>query len=99
MKFLIMMVLFSGFVIAEEQQQTKVGSAVEESYFDPTVEEAQMPGTNEPIEKVNTSPNPVPDTDEYKFNEALIDGKYIEDQNPYEEKKKVKQSQEDNSEE
>lgn len=97
MKPLVMIILLTGLAHAEAEQP-KLGNVIEESHLDPTVEKAKMPGTREAIDNVNTSPNPVPQAEDYDYNEVLIDGKYIQDQS-YEKKNNPKQSQEDNSEE
>jgi hypothetical protein len=93
MKLLAIFTILSGLTFAETDQP-KLGNAIEESRLDPTVEKAKMPGTRSSIEEVNTSPNPVPEAEEYDFNEVLIDGDYIQDRSS-EEEKKLKQSQED----
>lgn len=95
MKTMMIILFFSGLVFAETSSK-KIGNVVEESYMDPTVEEAKMPGTRKSIEEVNTSPNPVPQAEEYKYNDVLIDGKYIDDLNK---EKQEKEEFEDDSEE
>jgi len=97
MKPLVMFFLFSGMVYGETSQ-TKLGNVLEEGYLDPTVEEANMPGTRKAIEDINTSPNPAPQAEEYRYNDVLIDGEYIQDQGNGKGKKSQK-SEEDVSEE
>lgn len=88
MKAILLIFCLSGSALAETSQ-TKLGNVVEENYMDPTVEEAKMPGTRKAIEEVNTSPNPAPQAEEYKYNDVLIDGKYIDDEG------RVKEDQEE----
>lgn len=95
MKLLIFLTLLSGFAFAESN--AKLGNVIEEGHLDPTVEGAKMPGTREDIDEVNTSPNPVPQAEEYDSNDVLIDGDYVQDQGS--DLNIKKQRQEDKTEE
>lgn len=95
MKIFLFLFGLSSFALAMSEDQ-RLGNALKEGHLDPTVEEARMPGTGEKIDSVNTSPNPVPQAEEYEFNEGLIDGDYVQGQEvPRAEKSKEAKGRDD----